>query len=215
MRFAESDGQWYEHSVSLPRARFANRGESGTDLLIASLNATWTGAPDADHKIVLCDVAIERSHETGPPAGLGRFSLTIRECDEPAPARVGLYDETGRMPLPADGAVTINHYDEQVRQIFLKKTFATIQPWPHDNRRIFYVDGEYESGLPVGRYQLVVTKGPEYRRQVVPFEVADGRSTTLDVEMTRWTNMAEAGWLSGDDHVHMTRTRATTQPSRH
>ena len=204
--FAESDEQWYEHSVSLPRARFANRGESGTDLLIASLNATWTGAPDADHKIVLCDVAIERSHETRQPAGIGNLRLTIREGDEPTPARVGLYDETGRMPLPADGAVTINHYDEQVRQVFLKKTFATIQPWPHDNRRIFYVDGEYESGLPVGSYQLVVTKGPEYHRQVVSFEVTEDELTSLDVEMTRWTDMAAAGWLSGDDHVHMTRT---------
>ena len=204
--FSESEESGYEHTIALPRARFANRGESGTDLMIASLNATWTGAPDADHKIVLCDVAIERSHATRSAAGAGSFRLTIRDGDNLTPARVGLYDESGRMPLPAPGAVTINHYDEQVKQVFLKKTFATVQPWPHENRRIFYVDGEYEASLPAGRYQLVVTKGPEYRRQVVPFEVSDATTTALNVDMTRWTNMAEAGWLSGDDHVHMTRT---------
>lgn len=204
--FAESGAQWYEHTITLPRARFANRGESKTDLLIASLNATWTGDPNVNHKIVLCDVVVSRSNETLPTQGTGGFRLAIREDGEPTPARVGLYDETGRMPLPAVGAIAINHYDEQVSQIFLRKTFATVQPWPHDNRRIFYVDGVYEAELPVGRYQLVVTKGPEYRRQTLPFEITDGVTTSLDVVLSRWTHMADAGWWSGDDHVHMTRT---------
>jgi hypothetical protein len=204
--FDESDEDWHEHTITLPRARFANRGESRTDLLIASLHATWTGNPNVNHKIVLCDLAITRSYESRTPSGIGALRLVISDGSEMTSARVGLYDESGRMPLPADGAVTINLYDEQVKQIFLKKTFATIQPWPHENRRIFYVDGEYETGLPVGRYQLVVTKGPEYRRQVLPFEVTDGDTTLLNVEVARWRNMADAGWLSGDDHVHMTRT---------
>jgi hypothetical protein len=200
------DETLYEQTISLPRARFANRGESRTDLLIASLHATWTGDPEVNHKIVLCGLSISRSHETRSPPGVGALRLTIGDGNEMTSARIGLYDESGRMPLPADGAVTINHYDEQVKQIFLKKTFATVQPWPHENRRVFYVDGEYETELPAGRYQLVVTKGPEYRRQDLSFEVTDGDTTSLHVDMKRWTNMAEAGWLSGDDHVHMTRT---------
>jgi hypothetical protein len=207
LRFPESATEWHRVSITLPRARFANRGESGTDLLIAALDATWTGDPDEDHKIVLCDVTITRSNETVSPADAGRLHLAITHNGEPTPARIGIYDSTGRMPLPGDSAVAIHHYDEVTRQIFLRETFATVQPWPHDNRRIFYIDGDYETELPEGRYDVVVTKGPEYRRVVTEVEITGGATTDLGIPLPRWTHMAATGWYSGDDHVHMTRAR--------
>jgi hypothetical protein len=204
--FEHSHGRWIRESVALPRARFANRGESGTDLMIAAPDATWAGDPEANHKIVLCDVAISRSYETPAPAGSGTLVLNVESSDEPTPARIGLYDQTGRMPLPADSALPIHHYDETKRQIFLRETFATIQPWPHENRHIFYIDGRYEAELPPGTYDLVVTKGPEFHREVRRFDIVDGQATSVDVPLRRWIDMASAGWYSGDDHVHMTRS---------
>jgi hypothetical protein len=206
--FEHSHGRWIRESIALPRARFANRGESGTDLMIAALDATWAGDPDANHKIALCDISLSRSYQTPEPRGTGTLSLVIDAGDEPTPARVGLYDQTGRMPLPEDDAIPIHHYDEQKRQIFLRETFATIQPWPHENRHIFYVDGRYEADLPPGAYDLVVTKGPEFHREVQHIEIADGQTTSVDVTLRRWVDMASAGWYSGDDHVHMSRSPA-------
>ncbi len=60
--FPASEERWYSHLIRLERARFANRGESGTDFVITAPDGTWLGDPRAEHKIVLCDLKITRSH---------------------------------------------------------------------------------------------------------------------------------------------------------
>ena len=203
--FAESDQDWHRHTLTLERARFANRGESGADFTIAALDGAWFGDAEADHRIVLCDLRISRSHDTAAPNAYGEFGLEVSDNGDLTQARVGLYDATGRMPLPADDALEIRNYEDRTRQVFLRDTHGTVPPWPHENRFFFYVDGSYRTTLPEGRYSLVVTKGPEFRREVRDFEVRAGSTTAMAVELARWTDMPALGWYSGDDHVHMTR----------
>lgn len=205
--FEDSDALWYSHTVTLQRARFANRGETGSDFTVAAPDGTWFGDPRADHKIVLCDVRISRSFETPEPQGAGRLKLDVRdEDDRRTPARVGLYDGTGRMPLPSASAVTINNYEDRTKQVFLRRTHGMVPPWPVENRYFFYVDGEYEAELPAGDYTLVISKGPEYRRIVRTVSVSEGDTTAVDLMLARWIDMPAKGWYSGDDHVHMART---------
>ncbi len=205
--FAESDEQWQSHTVTLERARFANRGESGSDFTIAAPDGTWFGDPEADHRIVLCELRITRSNETTATVKSGELHLVIEdEQSRTTPARIGLYDETGRMPLPADSALVIHNYDDRTRQVFLRETHGTVSPWPHENRHFFYVDGEYEAVLPAGIYTLVVSKGPEYKRVVKTLKIDEREVTSVTVPLLRWTDMPARGWYSGDDHVHMTRT---------
>jgi hypothetical protein len=56
--------------------------------------------------------------------------------------------------------------------------------------------------LPAGEYEVTYTRGPEYlvlKRDIdVP---ADGPHTER-FRMKRWINLADAGWFSGDHHVH-------------
>jgi hypothetical protein len=75
--------------VELPRARFAGQGTQGADLAIGSRNG-----------IALCDIDIARSNTTGPPGDFGSVRLTIKDAatGRLVPARIGLYDETGRAP---------------------------------------------------------------------------------------------------------------------
>jgi hypothetical protein len=54
------------------------------------------------------------------------------------------------MPLPSDHALTIHNYDDRNKQVFLRSNHDMVPVWPHQNRFFFYVDGEYESQLPVG-----------------------------------------------------------------
>ena len=206
IEFEASDEKWYTHSVDLERARFANRGEGGSDFALAGLSAMWPGIPDEQHRIVICDLKLTRSNATVIPKEHGRLNLRIRdESGAATPARIGIYDQTGRMPLPSDSALTIRNYDDRTKQIFLRATHGTISPWPHDNRHVFYIDGEYRAELPIGKYQLVVSKGPEYRVIHSEFLVENGTTSAIDVELERWANMPAAGWYSGDDHVHMIR----------
>jgi hypothetical protein len=108
--------------------------------------------------------------------------------------------------MPSDYALTIHNYDDRGKQIFLRSNHDMVPIWPHRNRFFFYVDGEYESMLPVGTYQLIVSKGPEYGVIQKTIEISADGNVVIDVPMSRWIDMPARNWYSGDDHVHMTRT---------
>ena len=75
------------------------------------------------------------------------------------PARVGMYDATGRAPLASDRALLLQRYADDLRMLAVNdRTF-----WPSANRQAFYVDGHYDARLPEGTYELVATRGMEYR----------------------------------------------------
>lgn len=205
--FPDSDDRWHSQAITLERARFANRGESGSDFTIAAPDGTWFGDPEKDHKIVLCDLSIKRSNETVEPTEFGQLRLSVSdEQSRLTPARVGLYRESGRMPLPSDYALTIHNYDNRDKQIFLRSSHDKVPVWPHENRFFFYIDGEYETMLPVGTYRLIVSKGPEYAVMQKTIEISADIGTAIAVPLSRWIDMPDKGWYSGDDHVHMTRT---------
>ncbi len=204
--FDDSSERWHRQTVVLERARFANRGEAGADFALAAPSAVWPGTPGADHRVVICDIEIVRSNKTATPAASGTLLLQVSsDAMRRAPVRVGIYDESGRMPLPSDAALTISNYDDLTKQVFLRATHGSIAPWPHANRHFFYSDGEYVASLPAGSYTLIVTKGPEYRVVKSRFDIAPGEQTRAAVALQRWVDMPARGWYSGDDHVHMTR----------
>jgi len=206
IEFETSDQRWHTHTLELERARFANRGEAGSDFVLAGISAMWPGVPDEHHRIVICGIKITRSNSTMKQKSFGTFRLQVKDkAAKTTSVRVGIYDASGRMPLPSDDALTIRNYNDLTRQIFLRATHGTITPWPHENRHVFYIDGNYEAKLPAGTYQLVLSKGPEYRIVVEDFRIDDDDTTDVDVVLERWTDMPAAGWYSGDDHVHMIR----------
>ena len=209
IEFEASNEPWHIETVELQRARFANRGESGSDFALAGGSAMWPGTPDEHHRIVICGLKIARSNATITPTEFGALNLKVsNEVEEITPVRVGIYDASGRMPLPSDDALTIRNYDDLPKQIFLRATHGTITPWPHDNRHVFYIDGDYGAELPAGEYQLIISKGPEYEVIEHEFLIEDGVATRVDIALERWTNMPAAGWYSGDDHVHMIRNES-------
>ena len=57
--------------------------------------------------------------------------------------------------------------------------------------------------LPPGRYTIRAERGKEWLPQEGPVEVGHG-PTEVVLRLRRWVNMAEAGWYSGDTHVHRT-----------
>ena len=86
--FAPGPGEAFASTtLTLDRVRLAGRGVRGTDLAVS-----------AREGIALCDVSIEQSGDTRLPTRFGSLVLEVRDGDGgPAvPARVGLYDATGR-----------------------------------------------------------------------------------------------------------------------
>jgi hypothetical protein len=99
------------------------------------------------------------------------IELVVRdEMGAPTAARAGLYDATGREVLPSDDAIPILRYGDTIRHVPLRSISAeesgsdgVREQWPHDNRWAMVVDGSYRTDVSPGTYDLILTKGPEYR----------------------------------------------------
>ena len=66
----------------------------------------------------------------------------------------------------------------------------------------FYVRGEAYLEAPIGKYQLAVMRGPEFRLSETEVELHEGETLEHSVSLERWTNAAATGWYSGENHIH-------------
>jgi hypothetical protein len=68
--------------------------------------------------------------------------------------------------------------------------------------QIYRSDGEHVL-LPPGKYNVTVTRGPEYITQKTELTVPEGvKEYSKSFQLKRWLNMAKLGWYSADHHVH-------------
>jgi hypothetical protein len=198
--------RWHKESVTLDRAGFANRRHGYTDLGIAALGTEIIYDAESDHEIVLCDIKIKRDKPVADaPHVRGTLSLQILDASSaPTAARVGIYDQRGRMPLPGAQAVTVRRFKDRVKQLPVRRGYEF---WPAKGRNAFYVNGSYEASLPAQGYELVASKGPEYSIHRQQFAVGADLETSLEIPLRRWIDMPAKGWYSGDVHIHIERER--------
>lgn len=199
--------RWQRASLQLDRAGFANRRHGYTDLGVAALGTGINYDPHADHELVLCDIRIKRERRNAPAVvATGSLNLTIQDADNGSltPARIGVYNDRGRMPAPGEQAITVRRFNDRVKQVPVRSGYEF---WPAAGRYAFYVDGIYQAQLPADSYELVVSKGPEYKIHRQHFDVGTDRETELNVQLERWVDMPASGWYSGDVHIHIERPR--------
>jgi len=188
----ESGDSLRQVTLTLERARFAGQGAHGIDIAIQGRDG-----------LAICGIEIARSETTIAPQSFGQIQLQILDeaTGRSVPARVGLYDETGRLPLPSENALLVQRFSDDVRRLRANDNAF----WPSTNRQVFYVDGNYEASVPVGTYEVVVARGMEYHAHRSQIEILPGETTTLDIELSRYADLASRGWYSGDGHVHIGR----------
>ncbi|MBI4166189.1 MAG: CehA/McbA family metallohydrolase [Acidobacteria bacterium] len=188
------NSQWYRQSILLERARFANLGFEGSDFAISS-----------EGQYTICNISLRRSYTTPVRTVFGWTAIeVVDENGQPTPARMGIYEPSGRLPLPSDEAVNLKSSVTGASRIV--PLGADIPHWPINNRLVFYTDGQYHTRLPVGEYELIAAKGPEYRLARQRFAVRANETKSIKVELQRWADMAAKGWYSGEDHIHYARS---------
>ena len=203
------DSPFHTATITLVRAAFANRTRAASDILIAAKGSIFQGILEVtpETSITICDVKIRRDTPKPQPVANAKWKLQVKdENGERSPARVGLYDETGRALLPSKDALRVTHlYAKDRRRAF--SINQNSEHWPGRGRYIFWIDGEYDMELPAGDYQVVVSKGFEYRIVDQIITVEPDTTTTTQIALERWTDMPAQGWYSGDDHIHLARSR--------
>jgi hypothetical protein len=206
-------GRWADLRIRLERARFAGRGPRGTDILLAAPGADFTDTGEGSLVLRIAAIDVQPVGDPTPSAADARLRLRLTDvAGDPTAARVGVYAADGREVLPGPTAVPIERYGETVRHVALRSISAEEsgpggprEAWPHVNRWCMYVDGAWEAEVPSGPYDLVVAKGPEYRRVGRRIDVEPGTTHVEDVVLERWADMRAEGWWSGDAHVHLSR----------
>jgi hypothetical protein len=194
---------WHTFTVELDRARFANRGWGNVDLVVSS------GIDMSTRVLRIRSLSIRLSGQTPGASPTGSLHLFVRDGsgDRPLAAQVGLFDSSGRMPLPGHMAVQFRTYGTFSRSVEVREELDHLS-WPHENHWSMYVDGYYRAEIPQGVYQLVVVRGPEYPIVQRSFEVAAGAPVTVAVELDHILDMPSQGWYSGDVHHHQGRETA-------
>jgi hypothetical protein len=180
-------------TVTLDRARLAGLGAQNTDIAVGARRGV----------VALCDIAINRSGSTKRPSAFGIVRIEIKDAKTGrlVPARVGIYDESGRAPLPSERAVPVNRFGDLMRRHWVNRRTM----WPSVNRQAFYISGRYEARVPSGAYEIAITRGPEYRFYHGRFEVKPNESTDINVALERYCDLPSRGWYSGESHIHLGR----------
>ena len=131
----------------------------------------------------------------GQPTGQLRIEVLDDATSKPTPVRVRLTRVGQPVPLlPAEAiAVSYGLWDHADGYAF--------QP---DSS--FYIAGTFSLDLPVGSYQLVLSKGPEFLHQTHNLTIQAGKAMQQTYRLKRWIDMASQGWYSADDHIHIRRS---------
>ncbi len=123
------------------------------------------------------------------------------------PVAVKLRDAATSEPLFARVSVTDSDGDYWPPEGHLKNVHTGWNPdvggdAKVDGKSYAYVRSDFTLPLPVGAYDIEVVRGMEYEPRTVHFEVTDSNVMALEIELKRWSNVAQDGWYSGDTHVH-------------
>ncbi len=166
-------------------------------LLLAALFFT-VGSVHAHRKSML-----SRGYPPPPP--------TVDPGPDAATLRITVKDaRTGR---PVSATISVNGGDQEPEvdpyQEFSLRRSANRHKGPIRFRPLdyyFFTDGTFEIKVPPGKSRITLRKGYEYAPVEEVFQLVKKEIVERTLFLTRWIDMAEEGWYSGDMHLHFDRT---------
>ncbi len=124
-----------------------------------------------------------------------KVKITEENSEIPTPVRVKITDSLGNVTALPKEVISIM-YGRGDRP----------ERYSYQPDSSFYVDKSFSIELNIGKYKVHLSKGVEYVDQTNIVELKSGKNKLLNYEMKRWINMAEKGWYSADDHIHIRRS---------
>jgi TolB protein len=135
---------------------------------------------------------------------VGHLSIKVLDpSGKPTPARIFVTGQDGRAYAPDDA--WMHAEDDFVRS---ERRFES---------HYFHTSGMANLTVPVGRVDIEVMKGFEYRVEKKSVQIAAGQPTSLSVQLQPLSFPADPGsqWASADLHVHMNYAGAYRNTPKH
>jgi len=137
---------------------------------------------------------------------MGRLQVDIRSDDTglPTPAMVQLeWQFDGSVRAPGSAVDYTRQLDSQARSLEQIQGSRTVSYPGLEPGHYWVCDGPFDMALPPGEWKITILRGLEHIPVMDTFSVRSGRKTVRSYRPKRWVKMADRGWYSGDDHVHM------------
>jgi hypothetical protein len=141
-------------------------------------------------------------------SGDARLSAHLELAVDPLmPARVYLFkdDQPFRLsPVQAELPLRLDLFYRE--RIWLKTADpGVLEVTCKDESHFFLLKGHASFDLPAGHYRVEAYRGLFFAPAVEPFDLRAGETRHVALHLRDWTGGARKEWLSGDDHIHLTR----------
>jgi|GEM_PF-1275988 hypothetical protein len=137
---------------------------------------------------------------------MGRLQVDIRSDDTglPTPAMVQLeWQLDGSARAPGSAMDYTRQFDSQARTLEQIRGSRTVAYPGFEPGHYWICDGPFDMALPPGEWKLTILRGIEHIPVVDTISIESGKTVSRSYRPKRWVKMADRGWYSGDDHVHM------------
>ena len=195
-----------------------NTGGDGLDAVLVKNDGTWQQAVSVSAQNGFWTVIPVARAETGASTislrllsgeeTLADITLPVK-TEEPAHIRGRLYAADPDTPWP--GRVHALCSDNVLRHGNAFQDNSTLSEKPVVFRPImqrlpfFYSDGNFEIVVPPGTTTVTLERGFEHPLVTETVTLRPGEIQELRLKSTRFLDMKELGWISGDTHVHWTK----------
>ncbi|MGH9719389.1 MAG: CehA/McbA family metallohydrolase [Bryobacteraceae bacterium] len=85
------------------------------------------------------------------------------------------------------------------------KSTNTLEVTANDQSHFFLLKGGATFDLPAGKYRVEAYRGLFFTPASAEFELKAGETRRVALKLENWTGENAGAWLSGDDHIHLTR----------
>jgi len=83
----------------------------------------------------------------------------------------------------------------------------TLEVTCNEQSHFILLKGRESFDLPQGHYRVEAYRGLFYTPATQEFDLRAGESRAVTLKLADWTGGASKDWISGDDHIHLTRAR--------
>jgi hypothetical protein len=82
----------------------------------------------------------------------------------------------------------------------------TLEVTCNDQSHFFLLKGHASFDLPAGHYRVEAYRGTFFVPATDEFDLKPGETRKVTLRLTNWAGAARNEWISGDDHIHLTRS---------